>query len=84
MGGARKARVHAATLGFDCARVQAQQHRTFNSAVAKQANLGHYARPVYSLNGRTPAHHSLMIDDGIGDDDDADEEVGPVPSGSPP
>lgn len=39
--------------------------------------MGHYTKPVYSLNGRTPAHPhiGLMIDDGIGDDEDADEEV---------
>lgn len=40
--------------------------------------MGHYTKPVYSLNGRTSAHHNLMIDDGIGDDEDADEEVSPV------
>lgn len=50
--------------------------------MAKQANMGHYTKPVYSLNGRTPAHNSLMIDDGIGDDEDADEEVSPVRCGS--
>lgn len=44
--------------------------------------MGHYTKPVYSLNGRTPAHNSLMIDDGIGDDEDADEEVSPVRCGS--
>lgn len=63
---------------FSCACLQAQQHRTFNSAVARQANMGHYTKPVYSLNGRTPAHNSLMIDDGIGDDEDTDEEASPV------
>lgn len=44
--------------------------------------MGHYTKPMYSLNGRTPAHHSLMIDDGIGDDEDADEEVSQVRSES--
>ncbi|XP_075890951.1 exocyst complex component 6 isoform X2 [Nelusetta ayraudi] len=67
-------RKHSDKVGETAMR-QAQQHRTFNSAVAKQANMEHYTKPVYSLNGRTPAHNSLMIDDGIGDDEDADEEV---------
>lgn len=54
---------------------QAQQHRTFNSAVAKQASMGHYTKPVYSLNGRTHTHNGLMIDDDTGDEEEADEEV---------
>lgn len=57
--------------------LQAQQHRTFNSAVAKQASLGHYTKPVYSLNGRTHTHthNGLMMDDDTGDEEEADEEV---------
>lgn len=57
--------------------VKAQQHRTFNSAVAKQASIGHYAKPVYSLNGRTRthSHNGLMIADDTSDEEGADEEV---------
>lgn len=53
---------------------QAQQHRTFNSAVAKQASMGHYMKPVYSLSGQTHTHNGLMMDD-TGDEEEADEEV---------
>lgn len=57
--------------------VKAQQHRTFNSAVAKQASIGHYTKPVYSLNGRTRTHthNGLMIVDDTSDEEGADEEV---------
>ncbi|XP_056221769.1 exocyst complex component 6 isoform X3 [Seriola aureovittata] len=54
---------------------QAQQHRTFNSAVMKQASMGHYAKPVYSLNGRTHTHNGLMMDEDTGDEEEADEEI---------
>ncbi|TKS90269.1 Exocyst complex component 6 [Collichthys lucidus] len=37
--------------------------------------MGHYTKPVYSLNGRTHTHNGLMIDDDTGDEEDADEEV---------
>lgn len=59
-----------------CVCLQAQQHRTFNSAVAKQASMGHYIKPVYSLSERTHAHtpNGLLMDDDTGDDE-ADEEV---------
>lgn len=57
--------------------LQAQQHRTFNSAVAKQASMGQYIKPVYSLNGRAHAHtpNGLLMDGDPGDDEEADEEV---------
>lgn len=60
-----------------CVSLQAQQHRTFNSAVAKQASVGHYTKPMYSLNGRTQSHthNGLMVDDDTGDEEEADEEV---------
>uniref|UniRef100_A0A672GUD2 Exocyst complex component n=1 Tax=Salarias fasciatus TaxID=181472 RepID=A0A672GUD2_SALFA len=48
-------RKHSDKVGETAMR-QAQQHRTFNSAVAKQASVGHYTKPLYSLNGRTPRH----------------------------
>ncbi|KAG7226564.1 hypothetical protein INR49_003721 [Caranx melampygus] len=67
-------RKHSDKVGETAMR-QAQQHRTFNSAVAKQASMGHYAKPVYSLNGRTHTHNGLMVDDDTGDEEDADEEI---------
>ncbi|XP_042363492.1 exocyst complex component 6 isoform X4 [Plectropomus leopardus] len=69
-------RKHSDKVGETAMR-QAQQHRTFNSAVAKQASMGHYTKPVYSLNGRTHthSHNGLMMDDDTGDEEEADEEV---------
>ncbi|XP_058476703.1 exocyst complex component 6 isoform X2 [Solea solea] len=67
-------RKHSDKVG-EAAMRQAQQHRTFNSAIAKQVNLGHYTKPMYSLNGRTHTHNDLMFDEDIGDEDDADEGV---------
>uniref|UniRef100_A0AAX7SVI9 Exocyst complex component n=1 Tax=Astatotilapia calliptera TaxID=8154 RepID=A0AAX7SVI9_ASTCA len=52
-------RKHSDKVGETAMR-QAQQHRTFNSAVAKQASMGHYIKPVYSLNERT---HILTAQD---------------------
>uniref|UniRef100_A0A671V4R8 Exocyst complex component n=1 Tax=Sparus aurata TaxID=8175 RepID=A0A671V4R8_SPAAU len=68
-------RKHSDKVGETAMR-QAQQHRTFNSAVAKQASIGQYTKPVYSLNGRTHSHthNGLMMDDDTGDEDEADEE----------
>lgn len=60
---------------------KAQKHRTFNSALSKQASMGHYTKPVYSLMGPTHAliHNGLMIDededDEAGIEEEADEEV---------
>ncbi|XP_028424000.1 exocyst complex component 6 isoform X6 [Perca flavescens] len=67
-------RKHSDKVGETAMR-QAQQHRTFNSAVAKQASIGHYTKPVYFLNGQTHAQNGLMIDDDTGDDEEADEEI---------
>uniref|UniRef100_A0A8C4HMK4 Exocyst complex component n=1 Tax=Dicentrarchus labrax TaxID=13489 RepID=A0A8C4HMK4_DICLA len=67
-------RKHSDKVGETAMR-QAQQHRTFNSAVAKQACMGHYTKPVYSLNGRTHTHNGLMMDDDTGDEEEGDEEV---------
>lgn len=64
--------------------LKAQNHRTFNSALTKQACLGHYTKTVYSVIGPTHAHihNGLMRDDDYVDDTDeaateeeADEEV---------
>ncbi|XP_061611701.1 exocyst complex component 6 isoform X4 [Phyllopteryx taeniolatus] len=63
-------RKHSDKVGETAMR-QAQQHRTFNSAVAKQASVGHYTKPLYSLSWQTHARNILMTDD----DDDADEEI---------
>ncbi|XP_039643464.1 exocyst complex component 6 isoform X6 [Perca fluviatilis] len=67
-------RKHSDKVGETAMR-QAQQHRTFNSAVAKQASIGHYTKPVYFLNGQTHTQNGLMIDDDTGDDEEADEEI---------
>ncbi|XP_029311498.1 exocyst complex component 6 isoform X5 [Cottoperca gobio] len=67
-------RKHSDKVGETAMR-QAQQHRTFNSAVAKQASMGHYTKPLYSLNGRTQTHNGLMMDEDTGDEDEADEEI---------
>ncbi|XP_026172254.1 exocyst complex component 6 isoform X6 [Mastacembelus armatus] len=66
-------RKHSDKVGETAMR-QAQQHKTFNSAVAKQASMGNYTKPVYSLNGRTHTHNGLMMDNS-GDEDEADEEI---------
>uniref|UniRef100_A0A672PWX3 Exocyst complex component n=1 Tax=Sinocyclocheilus grahami TaxID=75366 RepID=A0A672PWX3_SINGR len=52
---------------------QAQQHRTFNSAVQKQVTLS-CAKPLYGLNGRTPLHHNGLSTEAA-DDEEMDEEV---------
>uniref|UniRef100_A0A673KQQ2 Exocyst complex component n=1 Tax=Sinocyclocheilus rhinocerous TaxID=307959 RepID=A0A673KQQ2_9TELE len=49
-------RKHSDKIGETAMR-QAQQHRTFNSAVQKQVTLS-CAKPLYGLNGRTPLHHN--------------------------
>ncbi|XP_070707455.1 exocyst complex component 6 isoform X2 [Pempheris klunzingeri] len=69
-------RKHSDKVGETAMR-QAHQHRTFNSAVAKQASIGHYTKPVYTLNGRTHmhSHNGLMTDDDTGDEEEADEEI---------
>lgn len=69
-------RKHSDKVGQTAMR-QAQQHRTFNSAVAKQASAGHYTKPVYSLNGRTHSytHNGLLLEDDVGDEEETDEEI---------
>uniref|UniRef100_A0A3Q2ZX74 Exocyst complex component n=1 Tax=Kryptolebias marmoratus TaxID=37003 RepID=A0A3Q2ZX74_KRYMA len=69
-------RKHSDKVGETAMR-QAQQHRTFNSAVTKQLNLGHYTKPVYSFNGRTHIHvpNGLLMNNDTGDEEEADEEV---------
>uniref|UniRef100_A0A8C3ABD0 Exocyst complex component n=1 Tax=Cyclopterus lumpus TaxID=8103 RepID=A0A8C3ABD0_CYCLU len=65
-------RKHSDKVGHTAMR-QAQQHRTFNSAVAKQASMGHYTKPVYSLNGRTHSHTHygrLLTADETGDEEE--------------
>uniref|UniRef100_A0A672GZ77 Exocyst complex component n=1 Tax=Salarias fasciatus TaxID=181472 RepID=A0A672GZ77_SALFA len=59
-------RKHSDKVGETAMR-QAQQHRTFNSAVAKQASVGHYTKPLYSLNGRTHSHtpNGLLMDEDV-------------------
>ncbi|KAM3591944.1 uncharacterized protein V6R79_009947 [Siganus canaliculatus] len=69
-------RKHSDKVG-ETAMKQAQQHMTFNSAVAKQASMGHYTKPVYFLNGRThcQTHNGLMMDEDMGDPEESDEEI---------
>ncbi|MEQ2245568.1 Exocyst complex component 6 [Ilyodon furcidens] len=69
-------RKHSDKVGETAMR-QAQQHRTFNSAVAKQVHIGNYSKPVYSLSGRTHMHISngLLTDEDNGDEEEADEEI---------
>ncbi|XP_038135165.1 exocyst complex component 6 isoform X4 [Cyprinodon tularosa] len=69
-------RKHSDKVGETAMR-QAQQHRTFNSAVAKQLHIGHYSKPVYSLSRHTNTHLSngLWSNDDTGDEEDADEEI---------
>uniref|UniRef100_A0A674NTM3 Exocyst complex component n=1 Tax=Takifugu rubripes TaxID=31033 RepID=A0A674NTM3_TAKRU len=62
-------RKHSDKVG-EMAMRQAQKHRTFNSALTKQACLGHYTKPVYSVIGPTHAH---IHNDGT--EEEADEEI---------
>ncbi|XP_046888014.1 exocyst complex component 6 isoform X3 [Hypomesus transpacificus] len=67
-------RKHSDKIGETAMR-QAQQHRTFNSAVQKQASLGD-TKPLYSLNGRTPnQHNGLALEEGGEEEEEGDEEV---------
>ncbi|XP_011486846.2 exocyst complex component 6 isoform X3 [Oryzias latipes] len=69
-------RKHSDKVGETAIR-QAQQHRTFISTVAKQAGLDHYTKPLFSLKGRAHSHmpNGLLMDDGAGDEEDADDEI---------
>ncbi|XP_053540829.1 exocyst complex component 6 isoform X3 [Ictalurus punctatus] len=66
-------RKHSDKIG-ETAMKQAQQHRTFISAVQKQANLG-CAKPLYSLNGRTSVRHNGLATEETVDEEEADDEV---------
>ncbi|ROL41009.1 Exocyst complex component 6 [Anabarilius grahami] len=65
-------RKHSDKIGETAMR-QAQQHRTFNSAVQKQDSLS-CAKPLYGLNGRTPLHHNGLSTEAA-DEEEMDEEV---------
>ncbi|XP_010894171.1 exocyst complex component 6 isoform X6 [Esox lucius] len=64
-------RKHSDKIG-ETAMKQAQQHRTFNSAVQKQASGMGYGKPLYSLNGQIPSQNNGL---GLEDDDQSEEEV---------
>ncbi|KAL0964725.1 hypothetical protein UPYG_G00328080 [Umbra pygmaea] len=64
-------RKHSDKIG-QTAMKQAQQHRTFNSAVQKQANGMGYGKPLYSLNGQMPTQHNGLCSE---EDDQSEEEV---------
>uniref|UniRef100_A0AAY4ADX8 Exocyst complex component n=1 Tax=Denticeps clupeoides TaxID=299321 RepID=A0AAY4ADX8_9TELE len=66
-------RKHSDKIGETAMR-QAQQHRTFNSAVQKQASMG-FPKPLYTLNGRTSTQQNGLDTEEGADEDDADEEV---------
>ncbi|XP_072522811.1 exocyst complex component 6 isoform X2 [Salminus brasiliensis] len=66
-------RKHSDKIGETAMR-QAQQHRTFISAVQKQASLG-CAKPLYSLNGRTTLQHNGLLAEDAADEEEADDEV---------
>uniref|UniRef100_A0A6Q2X167 Exocyst complex component n=1 Tax=Esox lucius TaxID=8010 RepID=A0A6Q2X167_ESOLU len=63
-------RKHSDKIG-ETAMKQAQQHRTFNSAVQKQASGMGYGKPLYSLNGQIPSQNNGL---GLEDDDQSEEE----------
>uniref|UniRef100_A0AAY4AAX8 Exocyst complex component n=1 Tax=Denticeps clupeoides TaxID=299321 RepID=A0AAY4AAX8_9TELE len=57
-------RKHSDKIGETAMR-QAQQHRTFNSAVQKQASMG-FPKPLYTLNGRTSTQQNgLDTEEGV-------------------
>ncbi|XP_036428169.1 exocyst complex component 6 isoform X5 [Colossoma macropomum] len=66
-------RKHSDKIGETAMR-QAQQHRTFISAVQKQASLG-CAKPLYSLNGRTTLQHNGLVAEDTAEEEEADDEV---------
>uniref|UniRef100_A0AAR2IJK5 Exocyst complex component n=1 Tax=Pygocentrus nattereri TaxID=42514 RepID=A0AAR2IJK5_PYGNA len=65
-------RKHSDKIGETAMR-QAQQHRTFISAVQKQASLG-CAKPLYSLNGRTTLQHNGLVAGDAAEEEEADDE----------
>uniref|UniRef100_A0A8C1YUJ6 Exocyst complex component n=1 Tax=Cyprinus carpio TaxID=7962 RepID=A0A8C1YUJ6_CYPCA len=64
-------RKHSDKIGETAMR-QAQQHRTFNSAVQKQVTLS-CAKPLYGLNSRTPLNHNGLSAEAT-DEEEMDEE----------
>uniref|UniRef100_A0A8B9KWZ3 Exocyst complex component n=1 Tax=Astyanax mexicanus TaxID=7994 RepID=A0A8B9KWZ3_ASTMX len=66
-------RKHSDKIGETAMR-QAQQHRTFISAVQKQASLG-CAKPLYSLNGRTTLQHNGLVGEDAADEEEAQDLV---------
>uniref|UniRef100_A0A8B9KRZ7 Exocyst complex component n=1 Tax=Astyanax mexicanus TaxID=7994 RepID=A0A8B9KRZ7_ASTMX len=66
-------RKHSDKIGETAMR-QAQQHRTFISAVQKQASLG-CAKPLYSLNGRTTLQHNGLVGEDAADEEEGDDET---------
>ncbi|XP_033882236.1 exocyst complex component 6-like isoform X2 [Acipenser ruthenus] len=61
-------RKHSDKIG-ETAMKQAQQHRTFNSAVQKQASMG-YGKPLYRLNGKASSPQN-----GVDEEEEHDDEV---------
>uniref|UniRef100_A0A8C5GBK6 Exocyst complex component n=1 Tax=Gouania willdenowi TaxID=441366 RepID=A0A8C5GBK6_GOUWI len=68
-------RKHSDKVGETAMR-QAQQRRTFNSAVAKQHNIGHSTKPLYSVIGHSLSHtpNGMLINDDTADEDETDDE----------
>ncbi|XP_041124578.1 exocyst complex component 6 isoform X2 [Polyodon spathula] len=67
-------RKHSDKIG-ETAMKQAQQHRTFNSAVQKQANVG-YGKPLYMLNGKASSPESGVESEvGVDEEEEHDDEV---------
>ncbi|XP_030195664.1 exocyst complex component 6 isoform X4 [Gadus morhua] len=63
-------RKHSDKVG-EAAMKQAQQHRTFNSAVARQASAGPYSRPLFTLNGRgREALNGQALDDMVEEEEE--------------
>ncbi|KAK1166378.1 exocyst complex component 6-like isoform X2 [Acipenser oxyrinchus oxyrinchus] len=61
-------RKHSDKIG-ETAMKQAQQHRTFNSVVQKQASMG-YGKPLYRLNGKASSPEN-----GVDEEEEHDDEV---------
>nr|XP_023686649.1 exocyst complex component 6 isoform X3 [Paramormyrops kingsleyae] len=67
-------RKHSDKIG-ETAMKQAQQHRTFNSALQKQASAC-FAKPLYALNGRTVIRPGVPgSEERADEEEDTDEEV---------
>ncbi|MGH0115544.1 UNVERIFIED_CONTAM: hypothetical protein FKN15_024874 [Acipenser sinensis] len=66
-------RKHSDKIGETAMR-QAQQHRTFNSAVQKQASMG-YGKPLYMLSGKAPSPESgVALEVGVDEEEEHDDE----------